>query len=140
AAQIAVGAPILGELDAGPGQLPGILLELAFDPLKPGDRVGGRPGKPGDDPAPTEPPDLLGIGFDDRLAHRHLTVAGDNDLTALAQRQDRRAVPGALFGGSGHALHVRSDNPRSSAAESLSPAIRERGLPFFAISSGRRGG
>src|SRR5205807_9581878 len=110
--------------------LPGILLELAFEPLKQGDRVGGRPGKPGDDPTPTEPPDLLGIGFDDRLAHRHLTVAGDNDLAALAQRQDRRAVPGALLGGSGHALHVRSDNARSSAAESLAPAIRERGLPF----------
>src|SRR5205814_10002524 len=123
------------EFDAGTGQLPGILLALAFEPLKQGDRVGGRPGKPGDDPAPTEPPDLLGIGFDDRLAHRHLTVAGDNDLAALAQRQDRRAVPGALLGGSGHALHVRSDNARSSAAEGLAPTIRGRGLPFLARSS-----
>ena len=48
-AQIAVGAPILGELDAGARQLPGILLELGFEPLEQGEGVGGGAGKAGDD-------------------------------------------------------------------------------------------
>ena len=47
-AQIAVGAPVLGELDAGAGQLPGILLELGFEPLEQGEGVGGGAGKAGD--------------------------------------------------------------------------------------------
>src|SRR5271170_6368918 len=50
-AQIAVGAPILGQFDAGPGQLPGILFELGFEPFKQCDRVDRRPGEPGDDAA-----------------------------------------------------------------------------------------
>ena len=49
-AQIAVGAPVLGELDAGAGQLAGILFELGFEPLEQRERVGGRAGEPGDAP------------------------------------------------------------------------------------------
>ena len=53
-------------------------------------------------PAITEPPpsrrSLRGIRLDDRLTHRDLAVAGDHDLTALAQAEDRRAVPAGLGG------------------------------------------
>src|SRR5438046_1554221 len=101
-AQIAVGAPILGELDAGAGQLPGILFELAFESLEQGDRVGGGAGKTGDDLAGAEAAHLLGVRLDDGLAHRYLAVAGDDDLAALTPRQHRSAVPQALAGGSGH--------------------------------------
>ncbi len=60
-AQIAVGAPVLGELDAGPRQLAGILLELALEPLEQREGVGGGAGKAGDDAALAERAHLLGI-------------------------------------------------------------------------------
>src|SRR6185369_4822589 len=40
-AKVAVGAPILGELDAGARQLARMLLELAFEPLEQRERIGG---------------------------------------------------------------------------------------------------
>ncbi len=113
-AQIAVGAPILGEFDAGAGQLPGILFELGFEPLEEGERVGGGAGKPGDDVAAGEAAHLAGIRLDDGVAHRHLAVAGDDDLAALAQRQDRRAVPLRCLRGARHRLHVGKAMTRSS--------------------------
>src|SRR6185437_3388509 len=58
-----------------------------------GEGVGGRAGEAGDDRAVAEPAQLLGIGFDDGLAHRHLAVAGDHHAAALAQAEDGRAVP-----------------------------------------------
>ena len=42
-AQIAVGAPVLGELDAGALELIGEALELGLQPLEQGEGVGGRP-------------------------------------------------------------------------------------------------
>jgi hypothetical protein len=50
-AQIAVGAPVLGEFDAGAGELVGILFELGFEPLQKREGVGGRAGEAGDDVA-----------------------------------------------------------------------------------------
>src|ERR1700730_15252225 len=46
AAAVAVGAPILGQLDAGAGELPRMLLQLGFEPLEQRDRVGRGAGKP----------------------------------------------------------------------------------------------
>ena len=45
AAEIAVGAPVLRQLDAGAGELAGILFELRLEPLEQGEGVGGRAGK-----------------------------------------------------------------------------------------------
>ena len=59
-AQIAVGAPVLGELDGGAHQLVGILLELGLEPLEQGEGVGGGAGKAADHLAAGEAPDLLG--------------------------------------------------------------------------------
>ena len=74
-------------------QLAGILLELGFEPLEQREGVGGRAGEAGDHVALAEPAHLLGVVLDDGLADRHLAVAGDHDLAALADGQDRRAVP-----------------------------------------------
>ena len=62
-AQIAVGAPVLGEFDAGAHELAGILLELGFQPLEQGEGVGRRAGEAGDDLALAEPADLAGVAI-----------------------------------------------------------------------------
>ena len=61
-AQVAVGAPVLGQLDAGPRQLAGILLELALEPLEQREGVGGGAGEAGDDVAAAER-DLLAFAL-----------------------------------------------------------------------------
>ena len=97
-AQIAVGAPVLGELDGRAHQLSGILLELGFQPFEQREGVGGGAGKTADHVTFAEPPHLLGIGFDDGLADRDLAVAADGDQAALADGQNGRAVPGGRRG------------------------------------------
>ena len=92
-AQIAVGPPVLGEFDGCSGQLPRILLELAFQPLEQGKGVGSGSGKAADHVALADFTDLFGICLDDRLADRDLAVAADHHLAALADRQNRGAVP-----------------------------------------------
>ena len=47
-AQVAVGAPVLGELDGGAHQLVGILLELGLEPLEQREGIGGGAGEAGD--------------------------------------------------------------------------------------------
>ena len=93
-AQIAVGAPVLGELDRGAQQLAGILLELALQPLEQGKRVGGGAGKAADHVAFAQAAHLLGIGFDDGLPDRDLAVAANDHGAALADGEDGGAVPG----------------------------------------------
>ena len=58
-AQIAVGAPVLGELDAGAGELARVPLELGLQPLEQGEGVGGAAGEAGEDVAAAEPAHLL---------------------------------------------------------------------------------
>jgi hypothetical protein len=91
--QIAVGAPILGEFDRRAGQLAGILIELGFQPLEQRERVGRSAGEAADYLALAEPAHLLGVGLDDRLPDRDLTVAAHGYQAALAHGQDGRAVP-----------------------------------------------
>src|SRR3546814_4747244 len=94
AAEIAVGAPVLGKLDEGAGELRGILLELRLEPLEQGEGVGRRTGESRDDLAVGEAPHLAGVRLDDGLAEADLPVAGDDDGIALADGKDGRAVPG----------------------------------------------
>jgi hypothetical protein len=82
-AQVPVGAPVLGQLDAGPRELARILLELGFQALEQGEGVGGRAGKAADHRALGEPAHLLGVALDDRLAERDLPVAADHDVACL---------------------------------------------------------
>src|SRR5262249_59115025 len=53
--------------------------------------------EPADHVALGEPPHLARIGLDDGLADRDLPVAADRHGAALADRQDRGAVPGVGF-------------------------------------------
>ena len=99
AAQIAVGAPVLGQFDASARELAGILLELGLEPFEQGEGVGGRAGEAGDDVALGEAANLARVGFDDRLAHADLAVAADDDLSALAHHQDGRRMPPGRAGG-----------------------------------------
>src|SRR3546814_10367995 len=82
------------KLDAGPGELRGILLELRLEPLEQREGVGRPPGESRDDLAVGETPHLAGVRFDDGLAEADLPVAGDDDGIALADGKDGRAVPG----------------------------------------------
>jgi hypothetical protein len=92
-AQVAVGAPVLGELDRGAHQLARVLLELGLEPLEQRECVGGRAGEAADHVALGEPAHLAGVGLDDGLADRHLPVAADDDAAALADGEDGGAVP-----------------------------------------------
>ena len=103
-AQVAVGAPVLGQLDAGARQLAGMLLELGLEPLEQGEGVGGGAGEAGDHAAAGQPPHLLRVRLHDRLAEADLAVAGDDDLAVLAHGKNGRAVPNGRFVAGGHWL------------------------------------
>src|SRR4029453_11315709 len=100
------------------------------------------PGKAADHVALADLADLSGIGLDDGLADRDLAVATDHHLAALADRQNRGAVPDrqAVFrclhglssfpsdlgaGGKGYNRGISAGIPvtigRSSASESVIP-------------------
>ena len=91
-AQIAVGAPVLGELDAGAHELAGILLELGLQPFEQGEGVGGGAGEAGDHLALAEPAHLLGVALHDGLAEADLAVAG-RSTTLPPLRTMRMVVP-----------------------------------------------
>ena len=88
----------LASSTGGTGQLPRILLELAFQPLEQREGVGRGAGEAADDVALAEFADLFGVGFDDGLADRDLAVAADHHLAALADRQNGGAVPDRRLG------------------------------------------
>ena len=87
----------LGQFDTGPGQLAGVLFELALEPLEQGECVRRGAGKSGDHLALGKPAHLTGVGLHDGLADRDLPVAGDHDFAALAHRKDRRSVHRSVF-------------------------------------------
>ena len=58
-AQDAIGAPVLRQLDGRALEVAAVLLELGFEAREERERVGGRPGEPGEDPVVVEAPDLL---------------------------------------------------------------------------------
>src|SRR6185437_10554046 len=119
--EIAVGAPVLGELDAGAFQLVGEALELALQPLEQGEGVGGRSGEAGDDIACADAPHLARRTFDDGLAEGDLAVAGDHHLAALADGQNRGAVPGV--GGSGGGTHRATRYRELGSIRQVRPAL-----------------
>src|SRR5580704_14373562 len=103
-AQIAIGTPVLGELDRGAGELPGILLELGLEPLEQGESIGSGAGEAADHITLAEAADLLGICLDHGLPNRDLAVAADHDAALLADGEDGGAVP--MIGR--RRLHARS--------------------------------
>src|SRR5881396_1054780 len=76
-----------------------VLGELGLEPGEERERVGGRAGESGHDTAVVELAHLAGARLDDRLADRHLPVAGQRHLAAVADRHDRGGVErGYRFG------------------------------------------
>src|SRR5690606_23068032 len=79
--------------DTGARELPRILFELGLQPLEQREGIGGRAGEAADHIAFAEFADLPGIGLDHGLADRNLAVAADDHPSALADGEDRGAVP-----------------------------------------------
>src|SRR5688572_25148018 len=113
-AQHAVGAPFLGQLDGGALEAAAILLDLGLELREQRHGVGGRAREPGQDLAVVEAADLARGVLHDRAPERHLAVAGDGGVAALADGEDRGAVD---FWEAGHvALEVRRRQTSSIGA------------------------
>ncbi len=69
------------------------MLQLGLQAFQKRKGVGGGPGKAGDDMALAQAAHLARIALDDGLAQRNLAVARDHHLGALADGEDRGAVP-----------------------------------------------
>src|SRR5258706_6268251 len=93
AAEIAICPPVLGKLYGRPHQLTRILLKLAFQAFEKREGIGGRAGESADHVALGEPAHLLGVGLDNSLADRDLTVAANDGSAGLTDRENRGTVP-----------------------------------------------
>ena len=110
AAEVAVGAPVLRQLDAGAFELAGEAFELGFEALQQGEGVGGGPGEAGDHAAvAADAADLAGIALDDGLAERDLAVAGHRDAAVPADAEDGGAVPADEVGAGHWSVHLHDD-------------------------------
>ncbi len=97
-AQVAVGPPVLGQLDGGPGQVPREALELFLEFLEQREGIGHRARETGQDGAVFQLAYLPGGRLHNRVAHRDLAVPTQRDATVAADRHDRGAAePVALL-------------------------------------------
>src|SRR5207302_5279840 len=92
AAQYAVRAPVLGELNSRARQVAGVALELLFELLEQRERVRGRSREAGEDLPALDRPDLVRVRFHHGVAERHLAVAAQGHVAVAAHRENRRAV------------------------------------------------
>ncbi len=83
-------APVLGQLDGGPGEIAAVLLELDLEAGEQGEGVRGGPGEAGQDVPLVEAADLLGRLFEDGLAHGHLAVGGHGRFPLVPDADDGR--------------------------------------------------
>ncbi len=124
ASQRTVGAPELGQLDRGPHQVRGRLLELRFESFQKGERVSRRAGEshedaPALDPHALELPDLDGVDLGHRVAERYLTIAGDRDTLSVTNRDDRGSEERGHHEGSVSSAETRwgGDSPHRETEE-----------------------
>ena len=142
-AQIAIRTPVLGEFDAGARQLPGILFQPGFQPLQKCEGIRRGTGEPGDDGVIlAETAHFAGIALHDGLAKADLTVTGNNDLAALADRDDgggvherRRGVFSheiLLYGASGRTGRPLAGNPSNTVicTNTMAKCKRDRRQPL----------
>ena len=92
AAEHTVGAPVVRELDGRAFEVAAVLFELGFEAGEQRKRIGGGPGKPGENPIVVESPDLRAPLLHDRLAERDLPVARHDRLVAMSNGQHGRGV------------------------------------------------
>jgi hypothetical protein len=76
----AIAAPFLGQLDGRPRKVRRETLELLLELVEERERVGRGAREPAEHLSAAKQAHLLGIGFHDRLANGHLTVAAERDL------------------------------------------------------------
>lgn len=93
--------------------------QLGFEPLEQGEGVGGSAGKAADDAAIMQAAYLARIGLHHRLAHRNLAIAGDDDLSILADRHDGGAMPDRH----GRAVMVIHDRAYGSGNQALQASM-----------------
>ena len=110
-------------------------IELGLEPLEQGQRVGRATGEARDDLAVGEPAHLARAGLQDGVLQADLAVAGDDHLRALADRQNRRAVPDRRPG----STHTSSRGPMSSDRALDGPPLRMWSTPARRSSGERRG-
>ena len=97
AAENAIAAPVLRQLDGGPLEVAAILLELRLEAREQRKGIGRGAGKPREDAIVVEAPDFLRLLLHDGLAERHLTVAGQHGAVVMANGEDRGAVKHRIF-------------------------------------------
>ena len=86
AAQHAVGAPVVGQLDGGAHQVALVLFQLGLEALEQREGVGGGAGKAGQHLVAVELAHLARAGLDDDGAQRDLAVAAERDDAARGAR------------------------------------------------------
>src|SRR5262249_42391832 len=92
AAEQAVGAPVLGELDRGAAEVAVHLAELVLEALVERERIGASAGEARKHAVVVETPDLPRVPLHDRLPDGHLSVAGHDDAAAVTDADDRRTA------------------------------------------------
>ena len=99
-AQVAVGAPVLRQLDAGAFELAGEALELGLQPLEQGEGVGRGAGEAGQHGAArADAAHFAGVALDDGLSKADLAVPGHGHVSIPPDAQDGGAVPPDRVGG-----------------------------------------
>ena len=71
-----------------------VLVELSFEALEEGERVGGAAGEAGEDGVVVQAAHFLRAALDHHVAQRHLPVAAQGDRRAAAHGENGRAVKG----------------------------------------------
>ncbi len=88
AAQVAVGAPVLGQLRGGTRYVALEVLEARFEALQKGEGVGRSAGEARQHLAVVQPAHLVRVAFHDDVAQRHLAVAAERDFAVMADGED----------------------------------------------------
>ena len=88
-----VGPPELGQLGRGAGDVVGIVLQLALEPLQQGKPVGRRSREAHQHLPLQQLAHLHRVGLHHLGAERHLPVAPHGHLAPLAHRENRRRMP-----------------------------------------------
>ena len=91
ASQVAIGAPVLGELD-GRAREVAVLLELAFEALEQREGIRRAAGEAGEHLVVVEAAHLARVALHHGVAERDLAVAAHGDGAVAAHGENRRAV------------------------------------------------
>jgi hypothetical protein len=93
AAEVAVGAPVFGEIDASAFKLVGEAFELGFKAFEQGKSIGRGTGETGEDGTVADAADLARVAFDDGVAEADLAITGHGNRTVCTDAENGRAVP-----------------------------------------------